>query len=90
MYIYVCDLMYHKLYILFHLASQRDHTLFFFLQALYNFYNSFMTQDAHMMINQICLSFSNLKLLLIKKIKDYIHFLPCYTYLKIQSKISIH
>lgn len=29
-YIYACDLMYHKLYIfLFHLASQRDHTIFF-------------------------------------------------------------
>ena len=41
-YIYACDLMYHKLYILFHLASQRDHTIFF--QALYNFYNSFMKQ----------------------------------------------
>lgn len=60
--IYVCDLMYHKLSVLFHLASHRGHTISF-LQALDNFYNSFMTQETHMAINQMyiqCLNFSNL------------------------------
>lgn len=44
--IYVCDLMYRKLYILFHLASQGDHTLFFFLfpQALHDLYNSLVAK----------------------------------------------
>lgn len=88
--IYVCDLMYHKLHILFHLASQREHAIFF--QALCDVYSSFVAQKTHLAINQICgqcLRFSTLKCLLIKKkFKDYIHLLHCSNLFKNSIEIS--
>lgn len=87
--IYVCDVMYHKLYILFSLASQKDHIVFFSGIAWHT--QQLCGQQTHLAINHKCgqcLGFSNLKCLLIKKRKDYINLLHCSNSFKNSIEIS--